>query len=341
MAALSTRKHCVYGHGCKQMAAALCEGCSQSLCTKHFLEHRRSLAEEMNGIISEHDQLQNAFNQRTSDPHSNSFITQIDQWEKESIVQIQQKASTLRQELLQLTVDHLKELSKKLRHLSEKLKEAQEQDNFVETDLQDWQKSLDYLKDELTLPSTFNLTQHNRNALVQDITLHSIEMNDLFERVSDNRVRITEDGRMATHNASTTCAVEIRGKNEYSTGRHTILLQIEESTGWMFVGMNSKSTPLQNESYTSRSAYGWSSNNYVWIKGTGQPNTTNPTFQLQKNDLISVVFDCNVRKISVTNQRTNGNYELDVDIEICPFPWQLHVILYERNNRIRISPSST
>lgn len=341
MASLSTRKQCVYGDGCKQMASALCEGCSQSLCTKHFLEHRRSLTEEMNGIISKHDQLQNAFNQQSNDPHSHSLITQIDRWEKESIAQIQRKAATLRQELLQLTVDQLKELSKKLKNLSEKLREAQEQDSFVETDLQDWQRSLDYLKNELTSPSTFDLTQDNRNALIHNIKLHSIEKNDLFEQVSDNRVRITEEGKMATHDASVTSAVEIRGKNEYTTDCHTILLQIEECTGWMFVGINSKSTPLQSGSHNSKSAYGWSNNNYAWIKGVAQLNTTNPTFQLQKNDLISVIFDCNARKISVINQRTNGTYELDVDIEICPFPWQLHAILYEKNNSIRILSSPT
>ena len=341
MAFVSTRKQCVYSTGCKQMAAALCEGCSQSLCTKHFLDHRRSLAEEMNVLITEHDQLQNTLNQQTKDPNSFTLMTQIDQWEKESIAQIQQRAIVLRQELVQLAADHVNELSNKLRQLSDKLKEAQEEDNFVETDLQDWKKSLDRLKENLTSPPTFSLTRHDRNSSVQDITLNCVEENDLFERVSDSKIRIEDDGKKATHNGSTNCAVEIRGKKEYTTGCHTIILQIEECTGWMFMGINSKSTPLQNQSYNSISAYGWSSNNYLWTKGTGQANTFAPSFQLKKSDLVSVTFDCDTRKMSVTNLRTKGKYEVDVDIGCCPFPWQLHVIIYERNNRVRILPSSS
>ena len=154
MASSSTRKQCANGNGCKQMAAALCEGCSQALCegcsqalcTKHFIDHRRFLGEEMNGIISEHDQFQHTLNQKTTNPESHPLITQIDEWEKESIVKIRQKAKQLRQELLQLATVHLDELSKKLRHLSEKLKEGREEDSFVETDLRDWKKSLDNLK---------------------------------------------------------------------------------------------------------------------------------------------------------------------------------------------------
>src|SRR5271154_2230924 len=157
MASSSTRKQCANGEGCKQMAAALCEGCSQALCTKHFIDHRRFLGEEMNVIISEHDQLKHTLNQQTTNIDSHPLIKEINEWEKESITKIQLKAKELRQELLQLTTVHLDELSKKLQYLSEKLKEGWEDDSFVETDLQDWRKSLHDLKANLTSPSTFNI----------------------------------------------------------------------------------------------------------------------------------------------------------------------------------------
>ena len=57
----------------------------------------------MNIIIDEHDQFQHALNQQTANSDSHPLIKQIDEWEKESIVKIQQKATELRQELLQLT----------------------------------------------------------------------------------------------------------------------------------------------------------------------------------------------------------------------------------------------
>ena len=330
--ASSTRKPCANANGCKQMGAAVCEGCSQSLCTKHFIDHRRYLTEEMNVVISERDQFQHALTEKTSNPNSHPLIMQINEWEKESIVKIQQKAKELRQELLQLATAHLDELSKNLRELSEELKKCHEEDNFIETDLREWKRSLDNLKENLTSPSTFSISRHDREPLVHDIYLNLIGKSDIFERVSDNRVRIENDGQVAVHDASSD-EIEVRGKKEYTSGRHEIRLCIEQSIdSWTFLGINSKTTPLQNNSYTSKSSYGWSSNNNKWSNGSPQQTQ----IEMNANDIMTLIFDCDARKISMINQRTNAGYELDVDLDSCPFPWQLQVILYESNSRIRI-----
>jgi hypothetical protein len=336
MASSSTRKQCANGNGCKHMAAALCEGCSQALCTKHFIDHRHFLGEEMNVIISEHDQFQHTLNQKTTNLESHPLITQIDEWEKESIVKIRRKAKELRQELLQLATVHLDELSKKLRHLSGKLKEGREEDSFVETDLRNWKKSLDNLKENLVSPSTFSISRQNREPLVQNICLNLIGKKDIFERVFDNKVRIENDGQVAIHDASNGYT-EIRGKQEYVSGRHEIRLCIEQSAdNWMFLGINSKWTLLQNNSYSSKSACGWTNNNVFWLNGSYRSNKSLPAIEMKTNDIITLIFNCDASKISMINQRTNGKYELDVNLENCPFPWQLHVILTEPNSRVRI-----
>ena len=136
------RKSCVNGDDCKQPSAALCEGCLKALCTKHFADHRRSLGEEMDAIIYQHDQFQNTLNQQTTNSDSCPLIKQIDDWEKESIIKIQQKAKEIREQLLNLTTAHMVDLSKKLRNVSEKLKEGREHDSFVETDLQQWKTTI-------------------------------------------------------------------------------------------------------------------------------------------------------------------------------------------------------
>jgi len=341
MASSSSRKQCANSNGCKQMAAALCEGCSQALCTKHFIDHRRLLGEEINVIISVHDEFQHTLNQQTTNHDLHPLIKQIDEWEKESIVKIQRKAKELRQQLLQLATVHLDELSKKLRHLSEKLKEGREHDSFVETDLRDWRKSLDDLKANLVSPSTFSISRHDRNPLVQNVSVNLIGTNELFERVSDNKVRIEENGQVAIRDTSRD-QTEIRGKNEYISGCHKIRLCIEQSAdSWTFLGINSKLTPLQNHSYSSKSAYGWMNNNYLWLNGTHQSNTSASRIEMKTNDIISLIFDCDKRKISMTNERTNAKHELDVNIVQSPFPWQLHVNLLEANSRVRILPASS
>jgi hypothetical protein len=336
MASSSTRKLCTNSDGCKQPAATNCEGCSQALCTKHFIDHRRLLSEEMNVIITEHDQFQQSLNQQTAQPELHPLIKQIDEWEKASIVKIRQKAKELRLQLLQLTTAHLDELSRNIRQLSEKLREAREHDSFVETDLRDWKKFIEDLKQNLASPSIVSISRDDSSPLVQNISIKLTGTNDLFKEVSDASVQIEEDGQVVMHNGSNN-QVGIRGKNEYTSGRHIIRLSIEQSAStWTFVGINSKLTPLQNLSHASKSTYGWTNNNYFWLNGECHPNRSSSRIEMKINDVISLIFDCDRRKISMINERTNAKYELVVNIDHCPFPWQLHVNLYEPNSRVRI-----
>ena len=171
---------------------------------------------------------------------------------------------------------------------------------------------------------------------MQNIYLNLIGRNDIFERVFDNKVRIENDGQVAIHDASQGYT-EIRGKKEYASGHHEIRLCIEQSVNqWTFLGIISKSTPLQNYSYSSKSACGWTNNNYLWLNGSFHSNTSTPGIEMKTNDIISLILNCDTRKVSMINQRTNGKYESDVNLENCPFPWQLHVVLSEPSSRVRI-----
>jgi hypothetical protein len=337
MASSSTRKQCANGEGCKQAAVTNCEGCSKAFCVKHFSEHRRLLDEEMNVIIDEYDYLKNTLNQQTIEPDLHPLIKDINTWEKESIVKVQQRAEDLRQEILRSITAHESQLSKRLQELSEKLKESRDHDDFIEIDLQQWKKTLDNLKTALVSPSTISINRDDNSLLVQNISIRLLKMpNDLFERVSDGRVRIESKGQVAVRDASQDCT-EIRGKNEYESGRHEVCLQIEQSSDyWIFLGINSKATPLQCYSPICKSAYGWSSNNTIWLNGSEQLNKSNSLVEMKTNDIISLIFDCDNHQISMINDRTKRKHELTVNINNCPFPWQLHLNLYEPQDSVRI-----
>ena len=336
MTSSSTRKMCSTSTGCKQTAATNCEGCSQAFCTKHYIGHRRSLGEEMNVIISEHNQLQQTYNQRPTEPNSHPLVKQIDEWEKQSIFKIQEKAKELRQNLFQLTSMHNDELSKKLRLLAEQLNENRESDNFIEADLRQWKNNLEDLKASLTSHRTFSLNQHDDSPLVQNLSIILTIENEVFGQVIGNTVQIEQQGQVAIQDTSY-YYTEIRGKNEYASGHHKIRLCIEQSiNSWTFLGINSKSSPLQNASYNSKSTNGWTNNNYFWLNGKCEPNRSTSCIEMKSNDVISLMLDCDNRKISMINERTNARYELVVNIDHCPFPWQLHVNLYEANSRVRI-----
>jgi len=336
MASSSTRKLCANSDGCKLPTATKCEGCSQALCIKHFIDHRRLLSEEMNAFIIEHDQFQHSLNQQTAQPELHPLIKQIDEWEKASIIKIQQTAKELRLELLPFTTTHLDELSKNIRQLTEKLREAREHDSFVETDLRHWKKLIEDLKQNLASPSTVSISQHDSSPLVQNISLKLMGTKDSFERVSDNTVRIKEDGKAVIHDKSFDYT-EIRGKTEYTSGRHTIRLLIGLSSDeWIFLGINSKLTPLKYNSFASKSACGWTNHNQFWLNGGSYSNTSNLRIEMKTNDVISLNFDCDNRKILMINERTNVKHQLVVNIDHCPFPWQLHVNLLDANSRMRI-----
>ena len=104
-------------------------------------------------------------------------------------------------------------------------------------------------------------------------------------------------------------------------------------------GINSNSMPLKDKSYMSPSAYGWCSSHYVYSRGQCELNFSlfeKNRIDMEKNDLITLVFDCDNRRISIVNQRTNAKHDMTVDTDSCQFPWQLHVILKEPKSRVRI-----
>jgi hypothetical protein len=341
MASSSTKKQCANGDGCKQAAVTNCEGCSKAFCIKHMIDHRRLLDEEMNVIIDDHDHLKNTLNQHITKSDSHPLIKEINNWEKESIAKIQTRAKELRQELLQSTSAHVDDLSKKLGQLSEHLKNGREHDDFIETDLQLWKKTLDDLKTSLVSPATISINRYDNVSLVQNISVNLLRITkELFERVLDNAAQIKESGQIVCRsNWGIDDMTEVRGKIEYGSGCHTVRLRIEQlSSDWIFLGINAKSTPLQKLSHHSKSAYGWSSNNNIWLNGSCRLSDSNSTIEMKVNDVIVLIFDCDSSEVSMINERTKATHSLVVDVQKCPLPWQLHVVLRGGSSRVRILP---
>ncbi len=51
---------------------------------------------------------------------------------------------------------------------------------------------------------------------------------------------------------------------------------------------------------------------------------------------IEFLIDCDNRKISYNNERTGCTKEMNVDLDLCPFPWQLDFYLYDTNDLVRL-----
>jgi len=81
-----------------------CEGCTQTFCTKHVVEHRQTLHHQLDEIIAEHDTLQEILIENKDQGHP--LMCYIDDWEQKSIKKIQQMADMTRQTLAELTNTH-------------------------------------------------------------------------------------------------------------------------------------------------------------------------------------------------------------------------------------------
>jgi hypothetical protein len=99
----STRVPCAT---CDNKSAGIfkCEGCSQIFCRKHVNEHRDILNHQLDEIVLEHDTLQQIITEKNDQKNFRyPLLQQIDQWEKDSVMKIQQTAEEAREQVEQLT----------------------------------------------------------------------------------------------------------------------------------------------------------------------------------------------------------------------------------------------
>ncbi|CAF1130163.1 unnamed protein product [Adineta steineri] len=143
----------------KANATFFCAGCSKGFCFQHLTEHRQILHKQLDEIINDHDQFQQTIIQQKQNPHNSSLIQQINQWETNSIHQIQQTAQQCRETVMKLTQKSINDVEKKFIELSQKLKEIREENEFNEIDLNSFQLKLTQITEEFLQPSNISIRQ--------------------------------------------------------------------------------------------------------------------------------------------------------------------------------------
>ncbi len=92
-----------------------CQGCSKEFCSNCLTKHVQELSQEFDQIENDHDQFKQKINEKKiNNPNTILFIQQIDQWEKDSINKIKEKAEELRQNLINLENKFIINLENKL-----------------------------------------------------------------------------------------------------------------------------------------------------------------------------------------------------------------------------------
>jgi hypothetical protein len=357
---LFENKQCVL---CNKTGGILtCDGCKQTFCGKHVVEHRQQLALQLENIMQEHDCIQQDIIVHRND---NYLFEQIDKWEKESITKIQIAAENARTDLRQTLQSSDERLTRACRDIATKLRSAREAENFSEIDLTRWTQQLNELKLQIKSQAMIYIPEDSSsgihfirikqgnyaNALIKNKDLSSVKASSstrIRERFGEvNGLAIVEDGGLSIkHNDNDFRYIYSRGHQIYSEGRHTVKFRANKCAGScnLFIGICSSSIGLRLIIYHLTIVAGWFSNNEVWQHGVRANNSTElhgyKNDDIKTNDVFELTLDCDKKQIELFRERTNKRHIINVDLDKTPFPWSILLALRRKGDCIQILPSN-
>ncbi|CAF3877732.1 unnamed protein product, partial [Adineta steineri] len=173
MATLNNKTQCFMCN--KEKNTYTCKGCTNEFCFPHLTEHRQRIETQLEAIINDHDQFQQTIIQQKQNPPNSSLIQQINQWETNSIHQIQQTAEECRETVVKLPQKLIDDVQKKFVELSQKLKEIREENEFNEIDLNNCQLKLKQITEELLQPSSISIRQDSQEFIKKISVISSSE----------------------------------------------------------------------------------------------------------------------------------------------------------------------
>jgi hypothetical protein len=77
----------------------------------------------------------------------------------------------------------------------------------------------------------------------------------------------------------------------------------------------------------------------VWSNGhdvkCGQTSGIDTIKRWNETDCVTLLFDCDNKQLHIENKRINWYQILNIDIDVCPFPWKFLTIM--KGCRLRIN----
>ena len=154
----------------KGQSQAMCAGCGQWFCRKHFNEHHTELLPRMDELTVEYDQLQHDL--IADDIHRpHPLLACVDRWESDAIVRIRQVANEVRQQLRNVSCRSKRHVEESLRPIGNEMQEKRQTENYTEIDLTRWMTQLKELRRQLDGPSTMQMKNDQVPASSADIPL--------------------------------------------------------------------------------------------------------------------------------------------------------------------------
>jgi hypothetical protein len=314
-----------------------CRGCQKDFCIRHVVEHRQELGKKMDELTLNHDRFRQNLIDQTTEPQQHSLMKQIDEWEQKSIDKIRRTADDVRKQL-QITInEHTSKLTDALVEIANELRKAREDNDFFESDLEQWTKKLDELEKDLIQPSNIKIQQDDNGVIsLSDKVVEVVLSKETFGR-SMNGIQIEDNDQIIVKKQGD-AHTAARGSGEYTSGQHRFRFNIGECDQyqWLLIGIISKDVAMEANSYSSLSSYGWAGGSQVYLNGISQIEYQGYKSDTEENDILELFVDCERQTVRLTNERTQSASELIIEMSKCPFPWQLNFNLYYSNDRVRI-----
>lgn len=356
MASAIVKKPC--GKCSKGGGVATCDGCQQSFCIKHIIEHREELATQLEDIGQEHDLLRRDLIQENL---VHPLSIRIDEWEQESITRIQVIAEAARADLRQLLDQTKNDVKISLDKMTNEMQSCREINDYTEIDLLRWIEQLKELRklserqlavelseDDTRLTSIHMIKIHEQkptqHSSIVDETATRIQLltppgmfNQTHERFRNfvGRVALYEDGLLATCLGTYWDGSNVYGTRLYSSGRHEIHFRIEnKGSNNLFFGIKTTSFEMPVHNLTSSNSYGWweLEQTIESVNGHRMHNDRN----IRTGDEVTMILDCDNRQIRFEHHRINMMTHLPVQLDKCPFPWKILVTLRSTGDSVRI-----
>jgi hypothetical protein len=347
MDSATTKKTCAKCN--KGAGTAMCHGCQQSFCTKHFIEHRQELSQQMDNIGQEHDVLRKDL---THEQSTHPLLTRINQWEQESIIKIQTAAESARTDLQQLLNKAKNSLKTLVSKMTGELQSSRDSDDYTELDIKKWTDQLQKLRAMLDSPTNINVDYENdTRTMVRLIKVTDQRSSDsLDSRTSRNletsvserflesfgKIKLSEGGLLATCVDGYQEKSCVSGINRYSSGIHYIRFRIEQinTNFYPFLGIVNLSEKLKSDIWHSTSCHGWWDLDYLVVGGRGQIQSY--TRITRTGDEVTLILDCDNQRIQLEHHRTHRIVDMSIDLRICAFPWKIIVSLCNKDDCLRI-----
>jgi hypothetical protein len=152
-----------------------CLGCKQMFCTQHVAFHRQELANKLDVVIADRNELQDELDRRQDISDVSGQMKIIDEWVKKTVEQVYQVADTVRQQITLLAEKQKMYLKDQFAELSKQLDIFRENENFYEKDIENLKEKCICLKRFLDPVDIHVIVTDISSSLAQAVTLHQRE----------------------------------------------------------------------------------------------------------------------------------------------------------------------